>query len=158
MKRRFLIVLPFVLLALSGCSVFSPYNSEFQCTSPDKGKCVSVQQAYEESLEKDSPVKKTVKGKKSRKADDSSVNEEKSKDLRDKKSSAEESYKESLQREMARLIDEPVTPVVIPPKVMRILVLPYPEKTVLYMPRFIYIMTDNPRWVLGDYLINKGQN
>lgn len=154
MKRRFLIVLPFVLLALSGCSVFSPYNSEFQCTSPDKGKCVSVQQAYEESLKKGP----SVKDKKFHDVVDSSVNEEKGKDQRNKKFSAEESYKESLQREMARLIDKPVTPVVIPPKVMRILVLPYPDKSLLYMPRYIYIMTDKPRWVLGDYLINKGQN
>ena len=34
---------------LSGCGTLMPYNTEFQCSSPDKGKCATVKAAYDES-------------------------------------------------------------------------------------------------------------
>jgi len=149
MKVKFTFLL-LAVLVFSGCSIFSPYNSKFQCESPDKGKCVSVQKAYEESMGKGNFHGKVV-GKHG-----SSKDKGGEKEMKDvKSSSAEESYRESIQREMANLINAPVTPLLVPPKVMRVLVLPYPDKSVLYMPRYIYIMTDKPRWIIGDYLLKK---
>jgi len=154
MKTKNLVILLLIALLFSGCGVFSPYNSKFQCESPDKGKCVSVQKAYAESLGKDEPQRKQQK-KKAKSAKDGK--EKESSETNDGQPTATDSYRESLQREMARLIDAPVTPLMLPPKVMRILVLPYPDKSVLYMPRYIYIMTDKPRWVIGDYLLKEGK-
>src|SRR3989304_7221893 len=36
-------------VCLSGCSTLMPYKTEFQCKSPDKGKCATVKAAYDES-------------------------------------------------------------------------------------------------------------
>ena len=54
----------FILLALAVCPVLtgcsalvSPYSTTFQCPDSDKGKCVSVKTAYDESLELNPLVK-----------------------------------------------------------------------------------------------------
>ncbi|MCR4287982.1 MAG: TraV family lipoprotein, partial [Deltaproteobacteria bacterium] len=62
-------------------------------------------------------------------------------------------YRDNLQKELSGLLEAPVTPVIIPPKVMRVLIFPYPDKTLLFMPRYIYMMIDEPEWVIGNYLI-----
>ncbi|RMG00391.1 MAG: hypothetical protein D6726_11305 [Nitrospirae bacterium] len=58
---------------------------------------------------------------------------------------------------MKGLLAEPKTPIVKPPKIMRILVLAYPEgESRLYMPRYIYTIVDSPKWVVVDpYMLNK---
>ncbi len=54
---------------------------------------------------------------------------------------------------MQRLLDDPVTPVVVPPTAMRVLFLPYPgDDHELYMPRYVFMFVDEPKWLLGDYL------
>ncbi|MBI3754640.1 MAG: TraV family lipoprotein, partial [Deltaproteobacteria bacterium] len=63
--------------------------------------------------------------------------------------------KAALQEKLTDLIKNPVTPVVVPPKALRVLMFPYANKSELYMPRYIYILVDDPRWVVGDYLIDK---
>ena len=48
-------------------------------------------------------------------------------------------YQEALYKELAGLLKEPITPVVAPPKVMRVLLLPYKgDANELYMLRYIY--------------------
>ena len=64
-------------------------------------------------------------------------------------------YRDNLQKELSGLLEAPVTPVIIPPKVMRVLIFPYPDKTLLFMPRYIYMMIDEPEWVIGNYLFRK---
>ena len=45
-------------LFLAGCSALvSPYSTTFQCPDSDKGKCVSVQTAYDESIDANPLVK-----------------------------------------------------------------------------------------------------
>jgi len=55
--------------------------------------------------------------------------------------------------ELAGLIESPDTPVVAPAKVMRVLILPYRSQSnkALYMNRYVYVIADDPAWVLGDY-------
>jgi len=65
-------------------------------------------------------------------------------------------YTEALYNEIKGLLKEPNTPIVRPPKIMRVLVLAYPEgNRKLYMPRYVYTIVDDPRWVVVDpYMLN----
>lgn len=143
-------------LLLSGCSIFAPYDSEFQCErSRDYGKCTDVAGAYSDALggemgghpmeEPDSAKKKKKKGE-----------AEEPIRTREDDQLAQQSfnrYKSAEYGEMANLIEKPVTPVVAPPKVLRSLVVAYatPEKT-LYLPRYVYFFVSEGSFVMGDYL------
>ena len=133
----FIILLAFV----SGCSLM-PYKSEFQCPDVDKGKCVAVKDAYRESF-------KNRKSKKVGSKKDGKENEEKTEERH------ESVYKKNLEKKLSRLLEEPVTPVVVPPKTLRVLILPYNDTDKLFMPRYIYIMVDEPSWVMGEYLLKE---
>ena len=62
-------------------------------------------------------------------------------------------YQEEVYRKLTGLLREPVTPLVAPPRIMRVLLLPYKgEGGELFMPRYVYFMADDPRWILGGYL------
>ena len=142
--KRVLCLLTFVVL-LGGCSVLNPYKSEFTCPQKENGKCVGVDNAYYESLTK---------------TKDKSENSESLKKNGQEKSSEKGSgqrsellYQEEVYRKLTGLLREPVTPLVAPPKVMRVLLLPYKgEGGELFMPRYVYFMADGPRWIMGGYL------
>ncbi len=144
---------------LSGCGTLMPYNTEFQCSSPDKGKCATVKAAYDES--KKNRVNGVAVGKNS--AEDKELKKDIGTEKPQKKENTLEAevgevYKSSLQKELSNLLESPVTPVIIPPKVIRVLIFPYPDKKFLYMPRYVYMMTDEPEWVIGNYLLRGGAN
>lgn len=144
----------FVLSVLSGCSTLMPYNTEFQCSSPDKGKCATVKAAYDES--KKNTVTGAAVGKKSAEGKDKDIGAEKPKEKENTPDAEAGVYKNNLQKELSNLLEAPVTPVIIPPKVLRVLIFPYPDKKFLYMPRYVYMMTDEPEWVIGNYLLGGG--
>jgi len=139
-------------LASSGCAVINPYESDFSCPDTYHGKCISVQGAYEESLS----------GK-----DDAYVNNinsciggncpdrEESDRLPAKPGTVEDrnynAYRSALYTRYDQLLREPQTPVVAPPKVMRILLLPYKgQDGEFFMYRYAYFFTEEPKWLLGD--------
>lgn len=146
MKRTLLCLLLATLTTLSGCSILNPYKSEFTCPQKENGKCVGVEKAYDESLTKgkeksedSSPARKT------------SAPEKASGEGSGRKS--ELLYQEEVYRKLAGLLREPVTPLVAPPRVMRVLLLPYKgEGGELFMPRYVYFMAENPQWIMGGYL------
>ena len=54
------------------------------------------------------------------------------------------------------LIEQPVTPMLKPPRSVRTLILPYADRQRpdrLYMPRYVYSLVERPQWVVGDYLV-----
>ena len=68
-------------------------------------------------------------------------------------SSNKSTYQDAVYGTLNKLLDEPVTPIIAPPKVLRILFLPYKsDSNDLLMYRYAYIMVDEPKWVLGEYL------
>lgn len=108
---------------LAGCSLLNPYASDFTCPETDNGKCVSVSQAYDESRADPAAGPGPAAG----------------------------GYEDALYGRMAGLLREPEAPLVVPPKVMRVLMLPYEgEEDELYLYRYAYIFTDRPRWLLND--------
>lgn len=62
-------------------------------------------------------------------------------------------YREASLKKVTKLLRDPVTPIVAPPQVMRVLILPYEDDDgALNLMRYKYVMVDRPKWVLGDYL------
>jgi conjugal transfer pilus assembly protein TraV len=105
----------------------NPYASDFNCPDTDPGKCVSVRTAYEESKGIVPTAAAAGSG-----------------DGRDL-------YREALYSRFAGLLREPETPMVVPPRVMRVLLLPYRgAEGELYMLRYAYLFVEEPRWILGD--------
>jgi conjugal transfer pilus assembly protein TraV len=119
------LLLPALLvITLTGC--LNPYAGDFNCPETDNGKCVSVEDAYYES---------------------------KGRLIGTPRQSDSGEYQEALYARMADLLKEPETPMVVAPKVMRVLMLPYEGKDEeLYLYRYAYIFTDRPRWILTDPL------
>ena len=104
---------------LCGCSaVLNPYESNFSCPETEKGKCVSVQKAYSDSL---NPLVKPESGGKEGACSDCGKDKP-----ADSATTREESeYRGALFKRLAGLLNEPETPMVAPPQVMRVLLLPY---------------------------------
>ena len=131
----------------SGCSILNPYKSEFTCPQKENGKCVGVDIAYDESLKKGTdgannpePIQKT-----------SSKPEKAVGEKQNRRSDL--LYQDEVYRKLTDLLRQPVTPLVAPPRVMRVLLLPYKgEGGELFMPRYVYFMADDPRWIMGGYL------
>lgn len=111
--------------SLSGCALFNPYDSEFMCSATDDyGRCVDDDTAQAQ--------------------DDARHAEE---------TRAYSAYKDSEYREMRKLLEQPVTPLVKPPKVLRTLITAYPSNDrTLYTPRYVFFFADEGQFVIGDYL------
>jgi len=96
-----------------------------------KGKCVSATNAYKESVEN---------------SDNTSLENlspELSADL-------EYNYRTSLYNKLASLINKPTTPIVLPPKVMRTLILSYTgSANELYSYRYVYFFATEPEWIIS---------
>jgi len=65
--------------------------------------------------------------------------------------------KEVMERLLSTLREEP-TPLAVPPTVLRVFVLPYVSETgSLKTSHYLYLRVDEGRWILGDYLLQRGQ-
>lgn len=147
------------MLTMSGCALLNPYESSFSCPDASKGKCVSVQTAYSESATGTGTIAKTTADHKVENcsSEDASAgicnDGEKGGKLNagSKEDSNYNHYRTELFNKFSGLLKEPVTPVVAPPKTMRVLLLPYTgQDNEFYMLRYVYFFVDEPRWLLGD--------
>jgi conjugal transfer pilus assembly protein TraV len=142
MKRiNGLIVLSAALFTLEGCFL-NPYKSDFQCPKTETGECVSVQRAYDKSV-----------------GDGRKKNEGQSmKDLMSEEHKSPQPgkstlgiYQDALYSKMAGLLGDPVTPMIAPPTVLRVLIFPYRgDGNRLFMPRFAYVILEDPQWILDE--------
>lgn len=146
--------------SLGGCatlgSMMSPYSEKFSCKNDDHGQCIHPDKAYADA----------VAGVASK--SDPAVTNDKAL-LRDKRDRAVgrgagasaplsgfAGYRESVYRELQGLIEQPVTPMLKPPRTVRTLILPYADQNRpdrLYMQRYVFSVLERPQWVVGDYLI-----
>jgi len=142
-----------LFLWTAGCaSVFNPYDSEFQCPDTDKGQCVSIPKAYEMS----------VSG-----ADHRSATGDQSQgqgaDVKLTKASPETKnpegatpdirydYLNRKYEKMAGLIGKPATPLVVPPDVVRVLILSYTgNDNNLFGYRHVYFFATEPGWIMSS--------
>jgi len=131
-----LIMLCVAMMLFSSCAVFNPYNENFTCAKSENGKCGTIDEAYVTSL----------------KASDTRQQDNKKNDNPAPMSTGPEtSYKDAVYKRLAGLIKEPVAPVVVPPEVLRVLLLSYTsDKNDLFMPRFVYTLVGNPKWIVTE--------
>ena len=166
MKQLTLVLLG---LTLSGCTtIMNPFNDDFSCPETYNGKCVSITEAYDESLsgQTQQPANET-KQRPHIHGIDCDYEEDCDEPVAPKKEApedtqtrepqtAEEEYRQALYGKIANLLKEPATPMVATPKVMRVLMLPYEgDDNALYMYRYVYIFAEPPRWILDE--IQPGQ-
>ena len=140
-------------LLLSGCTLFSPFDSKFQCQrSRDYGKCTNVAGAYDDALNADDGQGEVAHAQHPAGEEHDAGGGPGPVDA-DRGRANFNRYKTDEYGAMASLIEQPVVPVVTPPKMLRSLVVAYAtaEKT-LYMPRYIYYFVTDGSFVLGDYL------
>lgn len=148
--------------ALTGCRVLVPYDSEFACAkSHDYGKCMDVQSAYDEARTTEGTTQRTParggqleSGARRTPAAPSGTAELRGELIREVLAPTDsgERLREARYRELAGLIENPVTPVVQPPRVLRTLIVSYSASDALYMPRYVYYIAEDAKFVLGDYL------
>jgi conjugal transfer pilus assembly protein TraV len=147
MKTIWLLIILAVFPSLTGCHTLNPYDEASDCPNPFNGDCVSMDIAYRRSKadpkntaaididpQHDSPLIKdrpeaSETGKPPRKRQD-------------------HVYKNELYQEIAGLVRRPVTPVRIPAKLMRVLILGYDREDRFYSHRYIFFESDKPRWIL----------
>ena len=119
------------LLALvSGCSglkqAINPYEENFRCKAKDsEGKCIDTPAAYREALRPDG---------------------------QDTAATASRIETEnSRYKAVAELLSAPDTPVLNPPKVLRVLLLPYRgENNELFLSRWAYLEVEQAQWILSE--------
>lgn len=139
------LIFPFIfILALSGCAgVMNPYSSSFQCPKMENGKCVSVRTAYNESTEGHDYHDLWAEGRSGKK--------EKSGFSDSTMQANADLYQSSLYGRLNGLLQSPKSPMVVPPQVMRVLILPYTgDDNDLYMYRYVYMFLDGPTWLLKN--------
>ena len=153
-EKGIMVALMFAFLfLLGGCaSVTNPYNSEFTCPQAEKGKCVGIPQAYLESL-KQSENSTELK-------DYYPTLEEKKEVTNQEIPEEQKVYADALFNRVSRILKEPETPVLTVPKVVRVLILPYrgDNGKALYFSRYVYVITDEPKWVFDNLLIQESKS
>ena len=122
-----------ILLCASGCSgvkdAVNPYEENFRCKTKDsEGKCVDTQAAYKEARLPDNHG-----------VEASSIND------------AQVETQNNRYKVLTDLLEAPETPVLDPPKILRVLLLPYKgENNELFMTRYAYLEIEPAQWVLTE--------
>ncbi len=149
-KLSVLLIFGLIVAALaSGCSTvgeaINPYSADFKCQMTENGRCISMTGAYLGSLQRDPGNAWNGKNGKSVKNTKNTMDPPAG-------ATSETAYQEALFKKLSGLLEEPATPVIAPPKVMRVLLLPYKAEKDLFMYRYVYFVVDDYAWVLTNDL------
>jgi len=118
-------------MLLTSCGpVLNPYNEDFKCRARDDA---GELYRYADGLQK------------------SSVSRDKS----DRKTEFQNGVKQEIQDNryavLAQLLQEEKKPLLQPPKILRVLLLPYKgEGEELFMSRYVYVKIEDSKWILTD--------
>lgn len=129
-----------VTLLLAGCgSLVNPYHENFTCKATDEGgACVDTMTAYADAQVTEAadnlPPRPTLVPEQGTGA-----------------ATARAVFEDRYYRRLAEILEEPQVPVIEPPKIMRVLMLPYKgEGGELFMPRYSFVQVEDARWVLAE--------
>ncbi len=133
-SKHFISILMLVFcLGLQSCATVkdavNPYDENFHCRAKDtEGKCTDTPGAYVDARQGPQTMGQAYST-----------------------SNIRQEAKDSQYRAIAGLLDEPKAPLLKPPKILRILILPYRgERNELFMSRYAYLEVEKPSWVLTD--------
>jgi len=141
------------LFVLGGCSIF-PYEEDFACDAAKSyGRCVDVNGAYamattgeehgyEITQDGEKPPEKNIKDE-ANNSPDKKINT---------KTDPYVNYRQSVYKKLQRMVDQPKTPMVKQPEVIRTLIANYQTRKAgspLYMPRYVYFFGSEPEWVIN---------
>lgn len=163
-------VVQFVAVAaLAGCSVLNPYSEKSVCERTDFGQCMSLREAYERS--KDGGAEPAAEEDRSvgylkreyryapggRRMFDHGPKEKlvyryvpAEVDPGGKGARFRDLYEEGKFRTLSGLIRRTEKPLVAPPKILKVLILPYSSggtSEVLNMQRFVFLKVEDSRWI-----------
>ena len=146
----FSVLVSMALGLLSGCGV---YSSKYSCPPGYNGMCESVEDAYHDSVNGVDPRKFDARWQKRHRKwlkqhKDLVAARKRAMQSKEKTKGEAPGYRKDLFRELRSLIQQPETPVVVPPRVMRGLVLGVAENSMFVSPHYVFFMLDRPRWLL----------
>jgi hypothetical protein len=156
-------------VALSGCAALIPYEEEFACKRPNNmGKCIDTESAYAEIMsgESNTPFAKPYSD-----LEDGESNQAPSKNDTGVNTSvtvgsapqlsANSGYNQYLDanyKETAKLLNAGVTPVLSGGDTIKIVLLPNSiTNRTLLSERTMYVIIEQPEFIMGDYLIPKSK-
>jgi len=122
------------LLLFQACAplqdAINPYEENFKCKAKDDtGECIDTPTAY----------------KKARYPEPESSTEQ---DVIDENKQA---IQDNRYKVLTDLLEEPEKPMLQPPKILRVLLLPYKgEDDELFMTRYVYLKIEDSKWILTD--------
>ena len=137
------LVLLFLSISSTGCSpLLNPYLENFKCKAPDEdGKCIDTPAAYAEARKPQS-LEATVTLAENQSALPGS---------RTLSPNPQQTIQDARYKIVAGLLQKPEKPLLQPPKVLRVLLLPYEGKDgELFMSRYAYIQVEKAKWLLTD--------
>ena len=121
-----------ILLCVSGCAgvkdAVNPYEENFHCKAKDSdGKCMDTPTAYKEARLPDGQLSEATPN------------------------TSQIEAQNSRYKALTDLLEAPETPVLNPPKILRVLLLPYKgENNELFMTRYAYLEIEPSEWVLTE--------
>jgi len=156
-SRFHMAIITIAFALLTGCAgtmneFFNPYDEEFACPFSDPGQCSSMKQAYDASLadgEKEEFESVSTQCPSGDCQDVPSI-EVSAATPKKKGPSSKQVYKERQFETIAALIQEEEPPVVIPPEVLRVLILSYTgSENEMFGFRYAYFFATDPKWMLS---------
>ena len=135
MKRYKTFLLPAIaVMLISACAplqeTINPYEENFKCKAKNNaGECIDTQAAYKKARYP--------------------------KPAQNIKSDFDHEVKQDVQvsryKILAELLRKEKKPLLQPPKILRVLLLPYKgEKEELFMSRYVYVKIEDSQWILTD--------
>ena len=134
---------------ISSCAsvkdIVNPYDEDFHCRAKDtEGKCVDTPTAYQDARYPQPAVESQAEVATSADENSPVVAVSPVKVLKDE-------AKANQYKAITELLESPQAPMLNPPKVLRVLILPYKgEKNELFMTRYAYLEIEKASWVLTD--------
>lgn len=134
------------LIFLTGCGpILNPYQETFKCKAPDAdGKCIDTPSAYQDARY---PQPESVQP-----ADIDAFKDRDKKNLpTDPAAATQHDIQSARYKVLSDLLEEPKKPLIQPPKILRVLMLPYEgEHGELFMTRYVYLQVEGAKWLLTD--------
>ena len=156
-----------IVMMTSACGS-TPYREDFACSlKDDYGKCIDVQGAYREAVngidsgaprlsQKRRPVEPLQRTANTARA---SANGVAASDVNWTGRGADldhyGAYRSALYQQLRSMLRAPTTPMIRAPQTVRTLILSYEKRddsSRLYMPRYVFSISEGPSFVLGQYL------